>query len=99
MDIKESDWKVERYCQRVIEEVRLAAACNDSYHDCYLKVFQLIRDRDKTMARAFDDPRRSTAMVQLLNIVNEGLLTDDELKQFSQELRGWIEAIKSISRG
>ena len=44
MDIKESDWKVfrrlhsvalERYCQRVLEEVKLATACNDSYHDCY----------------------------------------------------------------
>ena len=40
MDIKESDWKVfrrlnsvalERYCQRVLEEVKLATACNDSY--------------------------------------------------------------------
>ena len=108
MDIKESDWKVfrhlhsialERYCQRVLEEVRLAAACNDSsYHDCYLKVDRLIRDRDKTMARAFDDVRRSTALVLLLNIINEGLLTDDELKQFSRELQGRIDAIKAISR-
>jgi hypothetical protein len=65
MDIRESDWKVfrrlhsialERYCQRILEEVRLTAACNDSYHDCYLKVFRLIRDRDKTMAAAFDNP-------------------------------------------
>jgi len=107
MDIKESDWKVfrrlhsialERYCQHVVEEVRLVAACNDSYHDCYLKLFRLIRDRDKTMARAFNDPRRSTALVLLLNIINEGLLTDDELKQFSQELQSRIGAIKSLPR-
>jgi len=107
MDIKESDWKVfrhlhsialERYCQRVLEEVRLAAAGNDSYHDCYLKVYRLIQDRDKTMARTFDDLRRSTAFVLLLNIINEGLLTDNELKQFSRELQGRIDAIKAIAR-
>jgi hypothetical protein len=107
MDIKESDWKVfrrlhrialERYCERVLQEVKLATACNDSYHDCYLKVYRLMRDRDKTMARTFDDLRRSNAIIQLLNIINEGLLTDDELKQFSQEFQNRIAAIKSLPR-
>ena len=49
-------------------------------------MYRLIQDRDKSMARAFDDLRRSTALMRLVNIINEGLLTDDELKQFSQEL-------------
>jgi hypothetical protein len=100
MDIKESDWKVfrrlhsialERYCRRVLEEVRLAAASNDSYHDCYLKVYRLIQVRNKTIARAFDEPRRSNASLLLLHIINEGLLTDEELKQFSQELQTRIK--------
>ena len=108
MDIKQTEWKVfrrlhsvalERYCQRVLEEVKLATACNDSYHDCYLKVYRLIQDRDKTIARTFGNLRRSTALVRLVDIVNEGLLTDEELKQFSQELQVQIDAIKSISRG
>ena len=107
MDIKESDWKVfrrlqrialERYCQRVLEEVKLATACDDSYHDCYLEVYRLIQDRDKTMARAFDDQRRSTTLVRLVNIINEGLLTSEEQKQFTHELQGRIDAIKSMSR-
>ena len=107
MDIKESDWKLvrrlhsialERYCQRVLEEVKLATACSNSYHDCYLKVYQLVQDRDETMARAFNDLGRSTALLRLVNIINEGLLTDEELKQFSQELQSRIEAIKSMSR-
>jgi DNA-directed RNA polymerase specialized sigma24 family protein len=56
-DIKESDWKVfrrlhkialERFCQRVLKEVQAAAAEHtDGYHDTYLKVFTLVRDRDK----------------------------------------------------
>lgn len=57
-----------------------------------------MRDRDKTMARAFNDPRRSTALVLLLNIIDEGLLTDDELKQFSQEFQSRIDAFKSLRR-
>lgn len=101
VDIKESDWKVfrrlhsvalERYCQRVLEEVKQATTCNDSYHDCYLKLFRLIQDRDKTMGRCFDDLRRSTALLQLLIIIKEGLLTDEELKHFSPELQARINA-------
>ena len=104
IDIKESDWKVfrrlhsialERYCQRVLEEVKQATTCKDSYHGCYLKVYRLLQDRDKTLARCFDDLRRSTALLQLLLIIKEGLLTDEELKQFSPELQDRINAIKS----
>jgi hypothetical protein len=107
-DIKESDWKVfrrlhgialERFSQRVLEEVRLATAeCKDGYHDCYLKVYELIRKRDKAMARAFNDPKRSTAFILLVNIIEEGLLTDDELSQFSPEAREAIEVIERLRR-
>jgi hypothetical protein len=72
-EIKESDWKLirrlqkvalERFCERVPREVRAAAAEHgEGYHDCYLKVFALIQDRDKTISDAFDDPRRSNALI------------------------------------
>lgn len=86
-----SDWRVfrrlhsialERFCKRVLEEVREAAVCETGYHDCYRKVYELIRKRDKTMAVAFDDPRRSNAFLLLANIIGEELLTAEELKQF-----------------
>ncbi len=108
MDIKESDWKVfrklhgialERFCQRVLEDVRRAAdECEDGYHECYLKVYALIRNRDKTIAGAFNDPRRSQAFVLLANIIEEGLLTDAELNQFSPEARERIEMIETMRR-
>lgn len=105
MEIKESDWKVfrrlravalERYCQRVIEEVRVAAECTSDYHDCYLRLYRLIRERDKTLAIVFDDPRRSTAFLLLANIVAEELLTQEELKQFSVEVQERIEVINEL---
>ena len=108
-EIKESDWKLfrrlhkialERFCERVLKEVQAAAAKHtDGYHDSYLKVFALIRDRDKIIATAFDDVSRSKAFVLLANIKQQGLLTEEELMQFSSEARDALEVIESIRRG
>ena len=46
-----------------------------------------MRKHDKTIGIAFDDPRRSNAVNQLANIDAEELLTQEELKQFSEELQ------------
>lgn len=105
MDIHESDWRVfrrlhsialERFCKRVLEVVREAAECKTDYHDCYRKVYRLIRDYDKRMAAAFDDPRRSNAFLLLANIIGEGLLSAEELKQFSQEAQARIKMIQEL---
>jgi hypothetical protein len=107
MEINQSDWKVfrrlhsvalERYCGRVLEEVRVAAECKGDYHDCYRRLYRLIRERDKTMAAAFDDPSRSTALILLVNMIGEELLTEEELKQFSLEVQQRIEVINKLRR-
>jgi hypothetical protein len=106
MEIKESDWKIfrkfhdlalERYCQRVLAEVRLTVD-NDAhnYHERYLNLWELMRSRDKTAQIAFDDPRRSQMIIQLANIVAEALLTEAELNEFSEETRERIEGITSL---
>jgi hypothetical protein len=79
----------------VLEEVREAASSNDNYHDCYRRVYRLIRNHDKRMAVAYDDPRRSNAFVLLANIIGEELLTEEELKQFSPEGQARIKMITS----
>jgi hypothetical protein len=76
--------------------VREATVCETDYHDCYRKVYELIRDRDKTMAVAFDDPRRSNAFLLLANIIGEELLTAEELKQFSHEAQARIKMIGEL---
>jgi hypothetical protein len=107
MDIKESDWKtfrklrdlaLDRYCQRVLEDVQrvIGSRDDDSNHKRYLKVWELLRDRDETIAIAFNDPGRSTAFIQLGNIIAEDLLTKTELNQFSEDLRERIEAISRL---
>ena len=106
MNIKESDWKVfrrhsevalERYCERVLKEVRRTVdASNKTFHERYLELWKLLRRRDKTLQIAFDDQRRSQAIIQLANIVPVDLLTEAELNQFSEETREHIEGIQRL---
>jgi hypothetical protein len=102
--IPESDWKVfrqlheialERFCQRVLAEVEQLATDKrkQSSHERYLAVFKLIKRRDKELAAAFDDLRRSTALRQLVCIQSHELLTDEEMGRFSPETR---EAVKDF---
>jgi hypothetical protein len=76
--------------------VREAAVCETDYHDCYRKVYELIRNHDKRMAVAFDDPRRSNAFLLLANMIGEELLTAEELKQFSHEAQARIKMISEL---
>ena len=103
MDIKESDWKsfrrlrelaLDRYCQRVLDEVRIIVEeSGDTNHKRYLALWKLLQDKDETIAVAFNDPRRSNAVIQLKNILAQGLLTDAEINQFSEDLRERIDGV------
>ena len=108
LEIKESDWKLfrrlhpvalERFCQAVIEEINQATSdCSGDYHKRYLEVFSLIMNRDEQMGRAFNDVRRSTAIILLTNIREAGLLTDEEFSQFSAETRASVETLLEVRR-
>lgn len=105
-DIPESDWRrfrevhktlLERYCARVLSE--LAALSNSSdgtAHDRFLHVYKLIERRDKELARAFNDFRRSTAVMQLGIMRRMELLTDEDLSVFSEQVQRQVLAIASI---
>jgi hypothetical protein len=56
----------------------------------------LVEERDKQMANAFDDFRRSTAVMQLGIMRRMKLLTDEELALFSEQTRIRVEGIASI---
>lgn len=106
LHIPESDWRrfkevhaklLERYCFRVLKEVADASQTTEgSAHDRYVKVFKLIEERDKQLANAFDDFRRSTAVMQLGIMRRMGLLTDEELGLFSEQTQTHIKGIASL---
>jgi hypothetical protein len=104
MAIFEPDWKhlrslhpivLERFCERVLAEC--TAVIQDeslSAHERYLRLYELIRERDRTLARTFDDLRRSTAIEKLAYMHRLELLSDVEFHRFSAETR---EAVLRMS--
>jgi hypothetical protein len=89
----ESDWKtfrrlqavaLERFCERILQELKYIA-CEEqgTYHARYLAAYKLIEKRDDQIARAFNSPRRSVALAQLIALADLDLLTEDEMRSFS----------------
>lgn len=99
--ISESDWKVfrqlrevalERLSQRILDECQ--DICSDTQtpaHKRYLTLTRTIDNRRDEVARAFDDFRRSTAILSLRVINAMDLLEESELALFTQETRRKIE--------
>lgn len=105
-DIPEADWRcfrelhrqlLERYCARVLEEmVEMTRDSRSSAHERYLKVYRLVRDRDKQLVGAFNDFRRSTAILQLGIMRRMKLLTDEDLALFSEQTQARIKDFDPI---
>ena len=105
-DFPESDWRrfkevhqrlLERYCIRILEEVDAASRdARGSAHDRYLKIYKLINESNEQMANAFDDFRRSTAVMQLGIMRRMKLLMDEELSLFSEQTRTRVDGIASL---
>ena len=99
-DIRESDWKMfkelhpialQRYCERFLKDVeRVVADGSKTPHDRYGEIYSLTKHATNELARAFDDKRRSTALLQLHIIHSLGLLTEEELSRFSSEAQKQI---------
>lgn len=106
--IPEPDWKtlralqpvlLDRLCARILDECH--AVMDDARltpHQRYLKTFKLIRRRDEDVAIAFDDMRRSMAIVKLSAIRRMGLLTDQEFQRFSAKTRETVEFLLDLHR-
>ena len=102
-EIKEADWKLrqrlhrvalERFCRRAIEEIRAATSDRSGdYHSCFLEVFALVNERNRGLARTFDDLRRPNATLLLAGMMEERLLSEEEFSQFGPETRDAVEAI------
>ena len=105
-NIPEADWRqfkrvfpvlMERFCQRVLDDLaKLLRVGGSTAHDQYLRIYVLIQERDKDLGDAFDDFRRSTAILQLLKMRRLGLLSEEELSEFSEETQTIIRRVDSF---
>ena len=97
LEFPERDWKVlrklkpialDRFCKRALAELKYRAAADDGeHHAAYLAVYKMLESRDEELACAFNDMRRSQALLRLLHIRKLKLLTDEEWNEFSEETR------------
>jgi hypothetical protein len=104
--IVESDWKIfrqlraialERFCERLLSDVnRLASDTDKSFHERYLAVSNLVYSRSREMARTFDTPRRSAALLQLTVIQSHKLLTEEEFARFGAETRETVNRFLGV---
>jgi phosphopantetheinyl transferase (holo-ACP synthase) len=101
--IKESDWKIfrqihqevlERFCERILSELeRVNSNRTKGFHEKYLEIWAVLKRRDREMAQAFDGIRRSTAWTQIAIMKRLGLLTEDEIRRFSEETREVVDVM------
>lgn len=102
-EFPESDWKVfrqlreialQRFCEAVLVESREAASdTSKSAHERYLDLYRIFQRRDRELGEAFDNPRRSTAMIQLVVIHSRGLLEPVELARFTDATRNVLSEL------
>ena len=70
-----------------------------TYHQRYQAVYRLMEKRDRELADAFNNPRRSTALFQLAHIRRIGLITDEEMGRFGEEARQIVDNWLKIADG
>ena len=108
MSLPETDWRLlrsvhraalDRYSTRVLEECAATIrGTAPSPHDRYLRLFRMLKERDESIAAAFDDLRRSTAIQRLAAMIALGVVTDEELNRFSAPTRDSAILLVDLSR-
>lgn len=95
--IPERDWQklkamkdrvLDAACRRVLEQAQQTLNHREGRnHEAYLELYKLMNDGDQQIALMFNDLRRSTAIFKLVAWQTQGLLTDQDLEEFSEETR------------
>lgn len=94
--IKESDWKVyrelhgvamNRLCSRALTQVGQDTEGDSSPYEKFMRIFKTANDTNDQIARIFENPRRSTALLFIIAWRAEGLITDEKMNRFSEDIR------------
>jgi len=104
-DIPEVDWKIfkelhvvaeERCTQQILAEVAgILAESAKSAVDRFGEIGKLMKERNRNLADAFGDFRRSTAIHQLMLMHARGWIRAEELARFTEETRAAVGRMKS----
>ena len=106
--IPEKDWKK----LRALKETAINIACGRIFckintliesrgsesHKYYLKLWKVMKAEDKEIGLMFDDLKRRTAIFKLAMWKRNGILSDEDFKELTEETQKRIESICSIER-
>ena len=106
--IPEIDWKKLRAmkdkllqiaCERIFEKVATVIEGRGSEsHKAYLNLWKTLKKEDDELSTMFDDLKRSNAIYKIAAWKRNGLIGDEDLKQFSEETQESINIINQIQR-
>ena len=93
------DEKLAVTCERIFEKLRKTIdERGDDSHAAYLQLCKTLKQEDKKLGRAFDDLKRSNAILKLVEWRRCKLLSDEELKRFSDETQELVRFISTAGK-
>ena len=105
-DFPERDWKLlrelkpvalERLCERILRRAaEITAQPGLTQHQRYIEIWNLLQEKNEEVALAFDDHRRSTAFLKVLQIHRRGLFTNEEFARFSEQTRKQVSDVEAM---
>jgi hypothetical protein len=105
-DIPERDWKLlrelktaalERLCGRILRRTNeVITAPGATNHQRFLNLWKTVQEQNEEVALAFDDHRRSTAFLKILQMHRTDLFTEEEFARFSEETRQRVLLVESL---
>lgn len=108
-DLPETDWKafkklrevaLERLCEQILNGIGSITADNrKGFHARYLSIFEFIQEQDDHIARAFNNPRRSSAVMQLVAMASLDLVKPEELRAFTPRTQAVVDALSKTDKG
>ncbi len=104
--IPERDWKKLRSmkdeklqiaCERIFEKITpVIEVRGGESHKAYLDLWKILNKEDKKLGVMFDDIKRSSAILKIAAWKQNGLLSEEEFCQFSEETQNKIEALLNL---
>ncbi|RPJ83523.1 MAG: peptide ABC transporter substrate-binding protein [Acidobacteria bacterium] len=104
----ESEWRtfrklqevgLERFCERILREIQdVSTNSSKKFHERYLEIYRLVRERDKEVGWAFNDARRSNALQKLAALCVLRLVSPEELARFAQDTQAGVQTLVDLQK-
>jgi hypothetical protein len=105
--VKEKDWKLfrkmlpewqDKYMERLTKEYIELLSSDRQASDKFWALDKRIKDDKKCTGVIARDIRRSHMFQHIIDLMYEGAITEDDLKEFSEDLRNTIKTRPEIDR-